>query len=124
MLHKFTIDEPGVVMLYIDTKREVIMAGPKIKITKDYAQLNVNSKIYSKEVIFAVGYVLLDKMYILLDSEKNDIIVYLYPQRKEANLKKLSLEFCNEMLNYAHYFTRLKNNSEAIKTIMQRALFS
>ncbi|MCK4881404.1 MAG: hypothetical protein KAS92_00095 [Candidatus Omnitrophica bacterium] len=100
------------------------MAGPKIKITDDYAELRINSKIYSKEILFAVGYVFLDKVYILLDGEKDNIIVYLYPQKKSANLKTLSLEFCNEMINYGHYFSRSENNAEAIKTIMQRALFS
>ena len=105
-------------------KTEGQMAGSKIKITDDYAELRVNSKIYSKEIIFAVGYVFLDKAYVLLDGDKGDIIVYLYPQKKSANLKTLSLEFCNEMINYGHYFSRLENNAEAIKTIMQRALFS
>lgn len=105
-------------------KTEGQMPGPKIKITDDYAELRVNSKIYSKEIIFAVGYVFLDKAYILLDRGKDDIIVYLYPQKKSANLKTLSLEFCNELMNYAHYFSRSENNAEAIKTIMQRALFS
>ncbi|MCK5083974.1 MAG: hypothetical protein KAR31_13785 [Candidatus Omnitrophica bacterium] len=100
------------------------MAGPKIKITDDYAELRINSKIYSKEIIFAVGYVFLDKAYILLDSDKGDIIVYLYPQKKSANLKTLSLEFCNELINYGHYFSRSENNAEAVKTILQRALFS
>ncbi len=100
------------------------MRGPKIKTKKDHAELRVNSKIYSKETIFSVGYVLLDRVYILLDCDKDDIIVYLYPQKKDADLQKLSLEFCNELLNYAHYFSRLKNNAEAIKLIMQRALFS
>lgn len=97
---------------------------PKMIITDEYAELRLNSKIYSKETIFAVGYVLLDKLYILLDMDKNDIIVYLYPQHKKTDLQKLCLEFCNELLNYAHYFTRAQNNAEAVKTIMQRALFS
>lgn len=105
-------------------KMEDHMPGPKIKITEDYAELRVNSKIYSKETVFAVGYVVLDKAYILLDCDKDDIIVYLYPQKKNADLQKLSLEFCNELLNYAHYFSRSKDNAEAVKTIVQRALFS
>ncbi len=100
------------------------MKAPKIKTTKDHAELRVNSQIYSKETVFAVGYALLDRVYILLDCDKDDIIIYLYPQKKDADLRKLSLEFCNELLNYAHYFSRLKNNAEAIKLVMQRALFS
>ncbi|MEW5895209.1 MAG: hypothetical protein AB1650_05585 [Candidatus Omnitrophota bacterium] len=100
------------------------MSKPKIKITEDCAELRVNSKIYSKETLFAVGYVFLDKAYILLDADKSDAIVYLYPQQKGTDLKKLCLEFCNELINYSHYFSRIQNNAEAIKAIMQRALFS
>jgi len=100
------------------------MPEKKIKICEDYAQLEVNSNIYSKEVIFAAGYVFLDKAYILLDQDKDKIIIYIYPQGKDANLKKLALDFYNELMNYAHYFSRTKANADAIKSIMQRALFS
>ncbi len=100
------------------------MGGPKVRVMEDCAELRVNSRIYSKETVFAVGYVFLDKVYILLDMDKNDIIIYLYPQEKKEDLKKLCLEFCNELINYAHYFFRVQQNAEAIKSIMQRALFS
>jgi len=60
----------------------------------------------------------------MLDKEKHDFLVYLYPQRQGCNLKKLALDFYNELLNYSHYFWRLKANSEVIKVLMQRALFS
>lgn len=96
----------------------------KFKIEKDVAILEVNEKVYSKETIFAAGYIFLDKAYILLDRVKDKIVVYLYPQDKDTNLKTMSLEFYNELLNYAHYYSRLKVNAEAIKSLMQRALFS
>jgi hypothetical protein len=34
------------------------------------------------------------------------------------------MDFYNELLNYAHYFTSLKANAEALKMLMQKALFS
>ena len=37
---------------------------------------------------------------------------------------KLSKDFYNELLNYAHYFNRIKANADAIRLIMQRVLFS
>jgi len=95
-----------------------------IKIVEDYVEITVSSKIYSKDTLFAVGYVFLDKAYILLDTKDDDMIVYLYARQEGADLKQLSLEFCNELLNYAHYFSRAENNAEAIKMVMQRALFS
>ncbi len=100
------------------------MSKPKIEIMDDYAELRVNSEIYSKEIIFSVGYHLLDKVYILLDLDKNEIIIYIFPQQEKTDLKRLSLEFCNEMINYGHYFSRSKENTEAVKSLMQRALFS
>lgn len=95
-----------------------------VKEKGDYVQIDVDAKVYSLELIFAAGYVFLDRAYIILDRKKDKILVYLYPQKKKKNLKKLGLEFFNELLNYAHYFSSLKRNSEAIKLIMQRAFFS
>jgi His-Xaa-Ser system protein HxsD len=100
------------------------MSNKKIRIEEDFVELEVNPKIYSKEAVFAAGYIFLDKAYILLDQIKNNIIVYLYPQDKKCDLKKLGLDFYNELLNYAHYFSRAKANAETVKSIMQRALFS
>lgn len=100
------------------------MSKPNIDVKQDHAQLRVSEAIYSKQTIYAVGYVFLDKAYILLDKDGSDIIVYLYPQQQDADLKQLCLEFSNELLNYAHYFSRAETNAEAVKMIMQRALFS
>lgn len=95
-----------------------------MKIHNTFVELKLNPKVYSKEIVFAAGYVFLDRAYLLLDQNKDRILVYLYPQRKGANLKKMGLDFYNELLNYAHYFSRTKTNAEAVKSIMQRALFS
>ncbi len=95
-----------------------------IKLSSDHAEIVLNGKIYAKETVFAAGYVFLDRAYILLDQSADKIFVYLYPQDEKADLKKLAMEFYNELLNYAHYFTRVKANADAIKSLMQRALFS
>ena len=100
------------------------MSKPKININENYAELRINPEVYSKETIFAVGYVFLDKAYMLFDIDKDDFVIYLYPQKKDTDLMQLCLELCNELVNYAHYFTRAESNAEAIKVIMQRALFS
>lgn len=91
----------------------------------NYIKLKVNPKIYPLETIFAAGYTFLDKAYILLDKDnKGKIVVQLFPKNKKCNLEKLGMDFYNELLNYAHYFSRVKKNSGVIKMIMQRALFS
>lgn len=100
------------------------MSGNGIRINDGAVELRVNPDIYSKETVFAAGYIFLDKAYVLVDRDKDAIIVCLYPQHKDADLKKIGLDFYNELLNYAHYFSRAKANAEAVKNIMQRALFS
>ena len=92
---------------------------------ENFVKITVNPKVYSLQTIYAAGYVFLDRSYILLDQdEKKNIEVYLFPQKKRQDLKRLGFEFCNELLNYSHYFSRAKANAETVKTIMQRALFS
>jgi len=95
----------------------------KISIKKDHVQVKVDSRVYSKETIFAAGYIFLDKAYVLVDQENKNYIVCLYP-KKRADMKKIGYEFYNELLNYAHYFSRVKANASAVKTLLQRALFS
>jgi len=91
----------------------------------NYIRLKVNSQVYPLATIFAAGYTFLDKAYILLDKDrKGNIFIYLSPQKKTKDLKKFGLEFLNELFNYSHYFSASKANSETIKLILQRALFS
>lgn len=91
----------------------------------NHIKLKVNSQVYPLATIFAAGYTFLDKAYILLDKDnKGNIFIYLFPQKKNKDLKKFGLEFFNELLNYSHYFSASKANSETIKLILQRALFS
>ena len=89
-----------------------------------YAQIKLNPDVYSLQSIYAAGYVFLDKAYILLDQSRDKKIeVYLF-SKDNQDVKNLAMEFYNELLNYSHYFSRVETNSAAIKTIMQRVLFS
>jgi len=92
-----------------------------------WAKLRVDTSIYSLAAVYAAAYVFLEKAYVYLDSEDDKtakIAVWLLPKNGEYNLQKIGLEFYNELLNYAHYNSSLKANSEALKALMQRALFS
>ncbi len=96
-----------------------------IKVCKNSVKLTVDSKIYPLSTIYSAGYAFLDKGYIYLDKgEKGKIDIWIFPKNKNKKLDKLGMDFYNELLNYAHYFDRVKENSESIKLIMQRALFS
>ncbi|MBL7197603.1 MAG: hypothetical protein ISS47_05850 [Candidatus Omnitrophica bacterium] len=96
-----------------------------IKKENNSVKLLVDSKVYSLSTIYSAGYVFLDRAYVYLDKDnKGKIIVWLFPKNKKENLDKLGMEFYNELLNYAHYFSSLKVNNDVLKTLIQRALFS
>ncbi len=89
-----------------------------------FASITVNHEVYSLQSIYAAGYAFLDKAYILLDQDRGKRIRVCIFSKTGLELKNLALDFCNELINYAHYFSRVESNSAAIKTIMQRVLFS
>jgi len=96
-----------------------------IRIDKDnnYATITINPNVYSLDVVRSAAYVFLDKAYIIIDeTPDNKIVIYLKPKNESSN--DLSMEFYNELLNYAHYSSMVKDNYEIIKMIIQRALFS
>ena len=96
-----------------------------VKTGKGFAKLTVNQKVYSLPTIYSAGYVFLDRAYLYLDKDtKGRIIIWLFPKNKKEDFEKLAMDFYNELINYAHYNTSLKANSEVIKMLMQRALFS
>lgn len=101
------------------TSKEIFEKG------KDWVKLTVDSEVYSLSSIYAAGYVFLDKAYLYLDKDsKGAINVWLFQKNKNEDLDTLGKMFCNELLNYAHYFSNLKVNGEVVKMLMQRALFS
>ena len=96
-----------------------------IKKGKNWVKLAVNQKIYPLPTLYSAGYAFLDRAYIYFDKMTNErICIWLFPKNKKENLNKIAMDFYNELINYAHYNTSLKANSEVIKMLMQRALFS
>ena len=90
-----------------------------------WIKLAVKTKVYTLPTIYAAGYVFMDKAYVYLDVDGADnIAVWLLPKQKKADLEVIAVEFCQELLNYSHYFTSLKVNAESAKILLQRALFS
>lgn len=96
-----------------------------IKKNKKSVLLKIDQEIYSLTTIYATAYVFLDQAYIYLDKDsQGKINVWLYPKKVKEDLNILGMEFYNELINYAHFFSNLKVNAGIIKTLMQRALFS
>lgn len=94
-------------------------------IAKGSVKLSVDAGLYPLNTIYAASYVFLDKACVYLDKDsRGKIVIWLFPKAKKEDLKKLGMDFYNELINYAHYFSSLKANAEATKLLLQRALFS
>jgi His-Xaa-Ser system protein HxsD len=86
--------------------------------------VKVSTKVYDVDVIYSAAYVLIDKAYVLLDGDpKKEIIVILKP-KKEYNLEKIGLEFCNELVNYAEYKKQGEKTKKIRESIIQRSLIT
>ena len=90
-----------------------------------WIKVPVSLKVYPLQSVHSSGYVFMDRAHVRLEEEKKDAVaVWLKPKKDKQDLDKLALEFSDELLNYAHYFSSLKTNAENMKILLQRALFS
>lgn len=97
----------------------------KFEKADDWIKVPVSLKLYTLQAVQSAGYVFMDRAYVRLEDEKKDsLVVWLKSKNEKQDLQKLALEFSDELLNYAHYFSSLKTNAENMKILLQRALFS
>ena len=98
---------------------------PKFEKADDWIKVPVNLKVYPLQSVHSSGYAFMDRAHVRLEEEKKDLVaVWLKAKNETQDLQKLALEFSDELLNYAHYFSSLKTNAENMKVLLQRALFS
>ncbi len=98
---------------------------PKFEIADGWIMVPVHLKVYPLQAVHSSGYAFMDRAHVRLEEEKKDVVaVWLKPKNDKHDLQKLALEFSDELLNYAHYFSSLKANAENMKVLLQRALFS
>ena len=91
----------------------------------DWIKVPVDLRVYPLQSVHSSGYAFMDRAHVRLEEEKKDLVaVWLKPKNDASDLQKLALEFSDELLNYAHYFSSLKMNAENMKILLQRALFS
>lgn len=85
----------------------------------------VNIKLYPLQSLHSAGYSFMDRAYVRFDEEsENNVVAWLKAKENNAELDQIALDFSQELLNYAHYFSSLKTNAEGMKMLLQRALFS
>lgn len=93
-----------------------------IEVADNKVVLSLNNEIYPLATIHAAAYVFVDRAYMIMD-KVNDAIQVTIVSKGEApeNIKN---DFYNELLNYNNYFTHLEKNKDAVRLIIERAMFS
>lgn len=85
----------------------------------------INTKIYSKEVIYKTCYVFIDKVFIYLDVIKNGFIEVSLKGKQDLNkeqLENLKGEFFNELLNILLRENLSKRNQKIVEYIVSGAI--
>ena len=91
---------------------------------KRVATLKVNPQLYSKEIIHSAVYVFLNDAYFLLEGDPEKEITVKIIEKAGKDPEEVKHELMNELINYASYFAKLKENKEVIKMILEKAMFS
>jgi len=87
------------------------------------ATLKINPKIYALEIIYSAAYMFLDRAYIIIDGDpEKEFEIEIIPKSKDEDIKKLVLEFNNELINYSVYAVQAARTSAIRNAIVQRAL--
>jgi His-Xaa-Ser system protein HxsD len=91
---------------------------------ENLCSIKINTRIYSKDLIFCAAYVFIDKAYVIIDGDPDKEILVLLKPKGKCDLSKLGMDFNNELLNYAAYDIKNKQNRVIRDSIIQKALFS
>jgi hypothetical protein len=97
----------------------------KFEKTEGWIKVPVDLKVYPLQSVHSAGYAFMDRAHVRLEEDKKGVAdVWLKPKNENQDLEELALDFSDELLNYAHYFSSLKTNADNMKMLLQRALFS
>jgi len=93
------------------------------EINNNIATIKINKEIFSKEIIIQTTYILLEKFYFLIDSDKNYFIVEMKSKDKPITEKDV-LKFFDEIIESQSYIDQLKRTSKIREIILEKALIT
>ncbi|MCK5282310.1 MAG: His-Xaa-Ser system protein HxsD [Nanoarchaeota archaeon] len=105
-------------------KKISALGNIEIDENSDYILFSINPRIYSLDIIHSAAYIMLDKAYIILDYQNENILVEIRAKHENQDLKQLTMEFNEELLNYAVYKAQSERNKEIRQIILQRSLLT
>jgi hypothetical protein len=86
--------------------------------------LCIDSAIFSKDVVLAASYALLDRAHFILSvGEDGRILVRVVPRRGQK-LDGIVLDFNDQLVNYAVYYKKAADCAELKKLLLGTALYA
>lgn len=97
------------------------------KIDDNKLMFFINEKIYSLTAVMKTAYMFIDKVYIYLDYESENIIKVQFTFKEvydKSNMGKTVNEFCNELLSQCLRIKIFKDTKNIRELILGRALYN
>ncbi|MFC1723902.1 hypothetical protein ACFL0V_07215 [Nanoarchaeota archaeon] len=89
------------------------------------AVFSINPEIYPLDVVHAAAYIMIDKVFIILDGDpKTSILAELRTKKPDDNLQVIVEEFNEELLNYSVYKNQVAQNKDLRNKILQRVMIT
>lgn len=90
---------------------------------ENYVIVFVNPKIFPLEILYAAGYVFLDRAYVVLDGDPDkELEVYLRSKKKKIDLEILGRDFNNELISYSAYKVQSEFNKDITEEVVKKSL--
>ena len=103
-----------------DTSIDNLMIDKK----KNRVLVSINPNIYPLDVVYSACYSLIDRAFIIIDGHPaEEIIVELRPKKK-MNLEKLGRLLNEELLSYAFYKSKARQNKTLREILMKTAFLA
>ncbi|MFH0861300.1 MAG: hypothetical protein V1921_08870 [Candidatus Altiarchaeota archaeon] len=84
--------------------------------------VDVNPLIYPLDVIYSAAYVFTDRVWVVLDGDPKKKVVVSMRSKTGRSVESLGREFANELLHFALYKSRGKDNKAIRDAILIRVL--
>lgn len=92
------------------------------KTDNDKATFKLNKEIYSKEIILQTSYILLEDVYILIDTDEKYYYLHVKKKNKKLSFEQISEKLLDELIEANSYIEQAKRTSTIRQTILEKAL--
>lgn len=91
---------------------------------KNMIELHIDKDLYNKKTVFRTCYKFTDKVYVYIQSNENQFVIYFTKKDPNYAIEDISKEFTNELLDQELRQLVLEDTQKVRDAIVARALLS